>query len=143
MYNFNTPPLVISAVLAVLALAGSAVCVTCAPAVIAATGKIDPGEIVADELAGQAVTFLAVNIIVFVRRFAEAGMAIEAFSNRQIWGTAVLGFVLFRAFDIVKFWPICIFERLPKGWGILADDLIAAVFAAIGLLIGIRLWIVG
>ena len=45
------------------------------------------------------------------------------------WGTAVLGFVLFRLFDIAKPWPIRRFERLPHGWGVMADDLIAGIFA--------------
>jgi len=104
--------------MAVLALAGSVVCVKCAPAVIAATGKNDPGEVVADELAGQAVTFL-------IGAFLAAG----AISSGQIWVVAVLGFVLFRLFDIFKPWPIRKLEKFPAGWGILADDLLAGVFA--------------
>lgn len=39
------------------------------------------------------------------------------------------GFVLHRLMDVVKPWPICLAERLPRGWGIMADDLVAAVFA--------------
>ena len=99
---------------------------------IAVTGKTDPGEIVADEIAGQAITFLAVGFC-----------AIETFSTKQIWGTAILGFLLYRAFDAVKPWPIHKLEKLPAGWGILADDLMAAVFAAIVLLICYRFWISG
>jgi phosphatidylglycerophosphatase A len=41
----------------------------------------------------------------------------------------VLVFVAFRIFDIAKPWPASRLERLPNGWGILADDLAAAVYA--------------
>ena len=53
------------------------------------------------------------------------------------------GFVLFRLFDIVKPWPIRKLEKLPAGWGILADDLLAGVFAAVGLIVCVKLWIPG
>lgn len=43
--------------------------------------------------------------------------------------SAVLGFLLFRVFDIVKPWPIRRFEQLPGGWGIMADDLVAGIYA--------------
>ncbi len=45
------------------------------------------------------------------------------------WG--LIGFILFRLFDIFKPWPINLSERLPKGWGIMADDLIAGLFSSI------------
>jgi hypothetical protein len=43
---------------------------------------------------------------------------------------AGLGFGLFRVFDILKPWPCKRLEKLPAGWGILADDLMAGVYAA-------------
>ncbi len=104
-------------VMAAFALAGSVVCVKCAPATIAATGKNDPGEVVIDEFAGQAVTFLV-------------GVLLAAGAT---WATALLGFVLFRIFDIFKPWPIRKLEKFPAGWGILADDLLAGVFAGVAL----------
>jgi phosphatidylglycerophosphatase A len=109
-------------IMAVLALAGSVVCVKFAPAVIAATGKPDPREIVADEFAGQAITFLPTGL-----------WAINEFPTTGIWIAVGFGFMLFRIFDITKPWPIRRLEKLPKGWGILADDLLAGVFAAIVL----------
>jgi len=112
-------------------LAGSLVCVQFAPAAIAATGKNDPGEVVADEFAGQAVTFL-------FSPFLGMGSA----TGRQILITAFMGFVLFRLFDIFKPWPIRKLEKYPAGWGILADDLLAGVFAWIVLQICIRVLIV-
>lgn len=130
MCQFSASTLWVSVVMAVLAVAGSIVCVEFGPAVIAATGQADPREVVADELAGQALTFLA---ILFV--------AVGTLSARQIWLTTAIGFVLFRVFDVAKPWPINGLQKLPQGWGILADDLMAGVYAAIVLLICLRLWI--
>ena len=122
MCQFHLSDLSISIVMAALVLAGSVICVKFAPAAIAATGKNDPGEVVADELAGQAVTFWAVLFL-----------SLDTLSTGQICITAVLGFLLFRLFDIAKPWPIHKLEKLPKGWGILADDLLAGVYAGIVL----------
>lgn len=44
-----------------------------------------------------------------------------------VWWTA--GFLFFRLFDIMKPPPIRMFERLPGGWGVMVDDLIAAGYA--------------
>lgn len=132
MCQFHLPGPAIIAVMTVLLLAGSAICVIFAPAAIAATGKDDPGEVVADELAGQAITFLAIPFFIPV-----------ILTPGQICIITSAGFLLFRFFDIAKLWPIRKLEKLPKGWGILADDLLAGVFAAIVLLIIIFLWMGG
>jgi len=129
-FVYRLGPSAQSIVLAILALFGCVVCVMFAPAVIAQTGKADPGQVVADEFAGQAITFLAA---VFFNT--------QTFSTGQIWLTTLAGFLLFRVFDIVKPWPCRLLERLPQGWGILADDLMAGVYAAISLAICLRLWI--
>ena len=125
MGHFHPPPVTTSIVMVVIALISAAICVEYAPAAIAATGKSDPGEVVVDEVAGQAITFLA----------------ISAMPVKQVWLVATGGFVLFRLFDITKPWPIRKLETLPKGWGILADDLLAGVYALIALQICIRLLI--
>lgn len=130
MCHFGVSAGLISITMAVLALAGSVVCVIFAPAIIAATGKSDPGEVVADELAGQAVTFLAFPFFITAE-----------ISTRQILIITALGFGLFRLFDIVKPCPIRKLEKLPKGWGVLADDILAAVFAAILLLLCLKVWL--
>jgi phosphatidylglycerophosphatase A len=111
-------------VMALLFVAGCVICVTCAPAAIKATGKKDPREVVADEFAGQALTFMVGGV----------GAAVCS------WQGAVAGFILFRLFDIVKPWPVRKFEKLPEGWGVLADDLMAGIYAGIGLLILAALW---
>jgi phosphatidylglycerophosphatase A len=98
-----------------LALIGSVVCVRFASASIAATGSSDPREVVMDEFAGQAIAFIG----------------IAAIRPSEMLVATVLGFLLFRFFDIFKPWPIRKLELLPGGWGILADDLLAGVYAAI------------
>jgi len=105
-------------------LAGSIICVKYAPASIAATGKTDPSEVVVDEFAGQALTFVIITAVV----------------SCPTWAAATGGFLLFRFFDIVKPWPIRKLEKFPQGWGILADDLLAGVYAGIALLLCLRLY---
>jgi phosphatidylglycerophosphatase A len=95
------------------------VCIWLAPAVISATGKADPREVVADEFAGQALTFLLIGPV----------------PVSQVCTVAAVGFLSFRLFDIVKPWPIRRLEKLPDEWGILADDLLAGVYAWLTLLV--------
>ena len=78
--------------------------------------KEDPGKIVIDEVLGQWVTLLGA----------------PAFSLPSL----VAGFLLFRIFDIWKPWPVRRFEALPGGYGIVADDLVAGICAALILYIG-------
>jgi phosphatidylglycerophosphatase A len=130
--HFGASSVLTFIVMLVLACIGCVVCVKFAPAVIAATGESDPREVVADELAGQAVTFLTVPFLFT-----------EVVSVGQIWFTAGLGFLLFRIFDIAKPWPIRKLEKFHQGWGVLADDLMAGVYAAVVLAFCVRLWIVG
>jgi phosphatidylglycerophosphatase A len=72
----------------------------------------DPGRIVIDEYVGMLVTM--------------------AGHDLTLW-SLVKGFILFRAFDILKPYPIRKLERLPGGYGIMADDLLAGIFASIAL----------
>ena len=130
MSHFGIAAMPTAIVMAALVLFGSIVCVIFAPAIISATGKDDPRQVVVDELAGQALTFLPVP-------FFFTG----EITTWHICITTALGFVLFRIFDIAKPWPIRKLEKLPKGWGILADDLLAGVFAAIVMLVCYRFWI--
>ena len=122
MCYFGVSVVPVSIVMVVLAAVGSFVCVRFAGAVIVESGRSDPLEVVADEFAGQALTFIGA---------CTAGLGPIV--------TAAIGFVLFRLFDILKPWPIRKFEKLPSGWGVLADDLLAGVYAAIVLQICIRL----
>lgn len=113
-------PVVTTVVMGVMAVLGSAACLCCAPASIIAVGKDDPGEVVMDEFAAQALTFLAIPLLLP-----------RALSGGESFFFALLGFLLFRAFDILKPWLIRKLERLPGGWGILMDDLASGVCSAV------------
>ncbi|MCH5375375.1 MAG: phosphatidylglycerophosphatase A [Planctomycetes bacterium] len=127
---FHVSAAVIATVMAAFVIAGSVACVACVPAVAALVGKTDPGEVVVDEVAGQAVAFLVAAFCL------PADLTLE-----QTLFVAGLGFFLFRVLDITKPWPIRKLEALPEGWGVLADDLLAGLFAAIVLCVCIRLWV--
>jgi phosphatidylglycerophosphatase A len=123
----GVPTLTISIVMVLIAIAASLACILFSPEVIERTGNKDPSEVVADEVAGQAVTYICAASIASV-----AGIAATA-----------VGFLAFRFFDILKPPPCRRLEKLPKGFGILADDIMAGVYAAIVLQICIRTWIAG
>ena len=76
-------------------------------------GKKDPGHVVIDEVAGMMVTVLLVPI------------------PGVVW--PIVAFLLFRASDIVKPYPANRLEGLPGGIGIMADDLLAGVYANLAL----------
>ncbi|HOK96504.1 MAG TPA: phosphatidylglycerophosphatase A [Anaerohalosphaeraceae bacterium] len=101
-------------VMALLAALGTWVCIEYGPQMTAITGKKDPPEVVADEAAGQALVMLAITLL----------------NPAKICNAGVTGFVLFRLFDIFKPFPCKQLEKLKGGYGILADDLMAAVYAA-------------
>ncbi|HEV7745018.1 MAG TPA: phosphatidylglycerophosphatase A [Pyrinomonadaceae bacterium] len=84
------------------------------------SGKKDPGKVVIDEVAGQYLALIAVP-------FASLTSA---------WPLLVLAFILFRFFDIVKPYPARKMESLPGGLGIMADDIVAGLYAAIVVAIG-------
>ncbi len=121
----NAGMLLTSVIMIVLAVGFSLACIKFAPGVIALTGKKDPSEVVADEVAGQAVTFLGAYAV---------GM------NNILIVTAI-GFLAFRFFDILKPPPCRRLEKLHEGYGILADDLMAGVYAAIVLQICIHFFL--
>ena len=108
-------PWVTPVVMGALLVVFSRICIRYSSYVIETTGQKDPGIIVADEVAGQAVTMLIITLI----------------WPGNICNTAVLGFALFRLFDITKPWPCKRLEKLPAGVGILADDLMAGVYGGI------------
>ena len=80
----------------------------------------DPRQFVLDEVAGQWITLLFVPLM--------AGAA-------HPYPLALIGagFFLFRGFDVAKPYPISVLERLPRGWGVLLDDIVAGIFAGVGL----------
>jgi phosphatidylglycerophosphatase A len=68
----------------------------------------DSKSIVSDEWAGMFITLLFV-----------------PFSLTNY----LLGFVLFRIFDVIKLWPASAAEKLPRGWGVTMDDVVAGIQA--------------
>jgi phosphatidylglycerophosphatase A len=75
-------------------------------------GSTDPGPVVIDEVMGMWITLLL---------------------NPVGWIGAAIGFVAFRAFDVVKPYPANRLERLAGGVGVMADDGMAAVYANLTL----------
>ncbi|MDQ6678850.1 MAG: phosphatidylglycerophosphatase A [Acidobacteriota bacterium] len=78
-------------------------------------GREDPGLVVVDEVAGQWIALTG--------------------ATHLNWRSLALAFFLFRLFDIWKPWPTRRLEKLPGGWGIVADDCMAGVYAAIVLML--------
>ena len=63
-----------------------------------------------------------------------AGLLVSLILAPSGWEWVLLGFVLFRCFDILKPWPICLAdEKLRGGFGIMLDDIIAGFFSLICL----------
>jgi phosphatidylglycerophosphatase A len=79
----------------------------------------DPGEVIIDEIAGYLIKMglLPFNLI-----------------------KAAVGFLLFRIFDILKPFPIRNIERIRGGWGIMLDDVMAGLYAALILRILFIIW---
>jgi phosphatidylglycerophosphatase A len=75
-----------------------------------AYGAKDPQFVVIDEVTGQLIALIAVPLA---------------------WKTFLAGFILFRAFDIIKPPPVRQLERLPEGTGIVLDDVAAGIYALV------------
>ncbi len=90
--------------------------VACAQRADRAWGTEDNQRIVIDEVAGYLITVLPV--------------------DRSAWAPLLAGFVIFRAFDILKPPPIrWVDEHLPGGWGVVLDDVAAGVMGAAVMLL--------
>ena len=76
------------------------------------TGRKDPQFVVIDEVAGQLVALIAVPLA---------------------WKSFLAGFILFRAFDIVKPPPVRQLEAIPDGAGIVLDDIAAGLYALVAV----------
>ena len=61
------------------------------------------------------------------------GQLVALFHLRPDWYLLGIGFLLFRALDILKPFVIKRAEKIPGGWGIMMDDVIAGLIASIGL----------
>ena len=87
-------------------------------------GLKDPGKVVVDEVAGQMISLMPLPFL--------------ADGPWLVW--VIVSFNLFRLFDIFKPYPAHRFEALPGGFGIMADDLVAGIYGAIGTAIVITVF---
>ena len=85
----------------------------------------DPGDVVLDEFVAMPLCFLGWPAFTAVL---------------PVWAALLAGFALFRVFDIAKPWGISRLQRLPGGWGVVIDDLAAALAACATLHLGVWLW---
>jgi phosphatidylglycerophosphatase A len=99
---------------AALALVGAWLAVGVCGEAEARLGRADPGEVILDEFVAVPLCFLGWRSLV---------------DPLPLWEVCLAGFVLFRFFDITKPFIINKLQGLPGGWGIVADDLAAALAA--------------
>ena len=92
-------------------------------------GKKDPSEVILDEFAAMPLVYL----------FNPMGDAMHGGTKVGLL-FILLGFLLFRLFDITKPFGIRALEKLPGGFGIVLDDVMAAVYANLALQGIARLW---
>ncbi len=85
----------------------------------------DPSEIVIDEVAGQWIALLPV-------AYGAEMMGVPVVA---LWPGWIAAFVLFRAFDITKPWLVGWADRRDDAVGVMLDDVIAGIFAAIGVVV--------
>ncbi len=100
----------------------------------------DPQRVVIDEVSGQHLTLLLGCAVPIWWRVSDAWLdhdplGLVTWHSALNWKYLLLGFILFRLFDIWKPFPARQAESLPGGWGIMADDWMAGVYA------GICLWL--
>jgi phosphatidylglycerophosphatase A len=101
-------PIALAIGTAVAAIAATLIGIPAATIVARESGLEDPGHVVIDEVAGQLIALIAIP---------------------ADWRHATVSLLLFRAFDIIKPPPVRQFERLPKGTGIMLDDVAAGLLA--------------
>ncbi|MEY2750297.1 MAG: hypothetical protein RLZZ550_268 [Verrucomicrobiota bacterium] len=92
-------------------------------------GRKDPSEVILDEFAAMPLVYL----------FNPMGDSMHGGTKVGLL-FILLGFLLFRLFDITKPFGIKALERLPGGLGIVLDDVMAAVYANLALHGVARLW---
>lgn len=118
--------------LVVLALA--LVGVWCSSVVASSRATRDPQDVVVDEVSGQLIALLSGGWVVsFTSDMLGPATPRLIVLVSPNWKYLLAGFILFRIFDIWKPWPVRQSEKLPGGWGIMADDWLAGIYAALCL----------
>ena len=110
----GVPAIELGAIVAVFAIG-----VWAAHATEIALGRKDPGIVVIDEVLGMLITLAVLPV--------------------SIWGVA-LGFLFFRALDVIKPFPAAQLEHIHGGMGIMADDAMAGLYSHI--LLRVCMWLV-
>lgn len=100
--------------------------------------KKDPGRVVIDEVSGQHLTLLIGCALPVPNSNAPSGPAshtLGLITSHSVlnWKYWLVGFILFRVLDVWKPFPARQAESLPSGWGIMADDWAAGVYAGMAL----------
>jgi phosphatidylglycerophosphatase A len=101
-------------------------------------GVKDPQFVVIDEVSGVHLALILglapfLSPLTLLRPEDAAAFALYTGMSILNWKFLLAGFLLFRLFDITKPFPCRRLEKLPGGWGIMADDWMAGVYAAICL----------
>lgn len=94
----------------------------------------DPGSIVLDEITALPICFSG-----WLGWYWQAHRSLpvpDYFFQNRIWPLTAAVFLTFRFFDIVKPWPVRASQRLPGGWGVTVDDLLAAAYVNLITLAG-------
>ena len=89
----------------------------------------DASSVVLDEITSVPICFVVHVAAEWLHRGALP--AAELYLQRPLLYLTLTLFALFRVFDIVKVWPAGPAERWPGGWGITADDVVAAVYVVL------------
>ena len=89
----------------------------------------DPPSVVLDEIVAIPFCFLPWVAGEWLRKHTLPSPGL--FFTAHTWLTTVAIFILFRVLDIAKPWPIRQSQRLPGGWGVTVDDLLAAGYVAL------------
>jgi len=100
----------------------------------------DPQRVVIDEVSGMHLTLLLGcgvplwwKVSALPIDWSSPTLGLISLRSPLNWKHLLLGFLLFRLFDIWKPTPARQAESLPGGWGIMADDWVAGIYAGIGL----------
>src|ERR1043166_3163071 len=88
--------------------------------------QTDPGSIVLDEIAAMPLCF-CVWVALLIHQTDKMPKPEDFFASGH-WVPTLAVFAAFRFFDILKPWPIRKSQKLPGGWGVTVDDLLAAVY---------------
>lgn len=86
--------------------------------------KKDPGSVVIDEIIAIPICFLG-------WIYVSGHVSPSWFFANGNWKISLALVIAFRVFDIWKPWPICQTQRLPGGWGVTMDDVLAAIYVAV------------